>query len=99
MADKTPYRAWTGSKPNVIHLRIFRSMCSRNVPEQLRKKLGDQSQTMVLIGYHLTSAYKLYFPNDDKLVINRDVLVDESKWWNWTQESVQHEQSYNHNCI
>lgn len=56
-------------------------MCFKHVPEQLRKKLDDQSQDMLLICYHLTDTYKLYSPNDYKLVINRDVLVDENKGW------------------
>ncbi|XP_058776809.1 uncharacterized protein LOC131651158 [Vicia villosa] len=34
---------------------------------------------MVFIGYHSIGAYKLYSPDDDKLVININVLVDESK--------------------
>jgi hypothetical protein len=33
-------------------------------------KLDDRSQTMILIGYHQTGAYK---------------LLDESKEWNWGQ--------------
>ena len=84
LVEKTPYEAWTGVKPNVSHLRVFGSMCFRHVPEQLRKKLDDRSQIMVLIGYHSTGAYKLYSPNDDKLVISRDIVVDESKGWNWS---------------
>lgn len=47
---------------------------------------------MMLIGYHSNDTYKLYSPNDDKLVIDKDVLVDKIKWWNWTQGLVQHEQ-------
>lgn len=46
---------------------------------------------MVLIGYHSIDAYKLYSPNDDKLVINSDVHMTERKWWNWTQVSVRKE--------
>lgn len=67
-------------------------MCFRHVPEQLRKSLDDRSQARMLIGYHSTSAHNYYSPNDDKLVINMDVLVDESKWWNWIQGSIRHEQ-------
>ena len=63
------------------HLRVFGSMCFRHVPEQLRRKLDDQSEAIVLIGYHLTGAYKLYSPIEDKLVINRDDIVDEIKGW------------------
>src|ERR1051325_6768739 len=70
------YEAWTGSKPSVSHFRVFGSMCFRHVLEQLRRKLDDQSEVMVLICYHSTGAYKLYLPIEDKLVINIDVRVD-----------------------
>lgn len=73
-------------KLNVSHLRVFGSMCFRHVPRQLRKKLDDRSQTMVLIGYYSTGAYKLYSPNNDKIMINRDVLVDERKGWEWIHD-------------
>ena len=88
IVEKTPHEAWTGSKPNVSHLRAFGLMCFRHVPEQLRKKLDNQSEIMVLIGYYSTGTYKLYSPNEDKLVISRDVLVDENKGWDWSQSSV-----------
>lgn len=78
--------------PDVSHLRVFGSMCFRHVSEQLKRKLDDKSQAIILIGYHSTGAYKMYSPYDEKLVINRDVLVDESKWWNYNQWLVQHEQ-------
>lgn len=38
-------------------------------------------QTMVLLGYHLTSIYKPYNLKDIKVVINKDVKYDERKWW------------------
>lgn len=76
---KRLYGAWESLKPNGIHLRIFGSVCFKHVPEQLRWKLDGRSQTMVLIGYHATSAYNLYSPNGDKIVINKDVLVDKAK--------------------
>lgn len=71
-------------KAIVNHLRVFGSLSFRHVPEQLKKKVEDLSQAMVLMSYHLTDAYKLYLPNDDKLVISRDVLVGENKAWDWT---------------
>src|ERR1044072_10006899 len=85
----TSYEAWIGSKPSVSHFRVFGSMCFKHVPEQLRRKLDDQSEVMVLIGYHSTGAYKLYSPIKDKLVLSRDVCVDESKGWDWSQSSTQ----------
>jgi hypothetical protein len=89
IVGKTPYEAWTGSKPSVSHFRVFGSMCFRHVPEQLRRKLDDRSEAVVLIGYHSTGAYKLYSPIEDKLIISRDVRIDESKGWDWSQNSTQ----------
>lgn len=79
IVEKTHYEAWTWHKQNVIHLTLFGLICFKHVTEPFRKKLDDQSQDMMLIGYHSTDVYKLHSPNDDKLVINRDVLLDESK--------------------
>lgn len=73
--------AWTGNRPDVSHLPISGSLCFRHVPEQARRKLGDRAEQMVVLGYHPTSAYKLYDPRMKKIVISRDVLVDESKSW------------------
>jgi len=53
---KTPYEAWMSLKPSVAHFRIFGSICLRHFPEQLRRKLDDRIQAMILIGYHSTSA-------------------------------------------
>ena len=33
------------NQPNISHLRVFGSMCFRHVPEQVRKKLDDQSKS------------------------------------------------------
>lgn len=64
------------------HIKIFGSLCSRHVPDQTRKKLDDKSEPMVFLGYHSTGAYKLYDPMACKIVMSRDVIVDESRWWN-----------------
>nr|XP_004516931.1 uncharacterized protein LOC101510918 [Cicer arietinum] len=54
--------------------------------DQLRRKLDDKGEQMVLMGYHATRGYKLYDPINRKIVINRDVLVDEIKEWKWSTE-------------
>ena len=66
-------------------------MCFRHVPEQVRKKLDDQSEVLVLIGYHSIGAYKLFSPIKNKLVISKDGLEDESKRWDWSRSSVRQE--------
>ena len=39
---------------------------------------------MLLIGYHNTCMYKLYYPITNKVEVNRDVIVKESKAWDWS---------------
>jgi len=38
---------------------------------------------MILVGYHTRGGYKLYDPTNKQVVINKDVMVDEIKEWNW----------------
>nr|KYP69943.1 Retrovirus-related Pol polyprotein from transposon TNT 1-94 [Cajanus cajan] len=40
--DKTPIEAWSGKKPSIKHLRIFRSICYIHVPDKKRHKLEDE---------------------------------------------------------
>lgn len=46
--------------------KIFGSLCFSHVSKQLRRELGDRSQVMVLVGDHLTGAYKLLSPSENK---------------------------------
>jgi len=82
LQDKTPEEAWCGVKPSVQHLKIFGSLCFKHVPDQLRRKLDDKSQVMIMVGYHSTGAYKLYDPNNKKIVFSKGVKFDETKCWN-----------------
>jgi hypothetical protein len=83
--DITPEECWTGNKPNVNHLRVFGSVAYRHVPDQLRRKLDDKSEVMILVGYHNTGGYKLFDPVKRNIVISRDVLIDEVKKWDWSK--------------
>ncbi|RDX92642.1 hypothetical protein CR513_25199, partial [Mucuna pruriens] len=76
----TPEEAWSRNKLDMSHFRIFGSL---HVPEQVRRKLDDRALQMVLLGYHLIGAYKLYDRIMGKVAVNRDVMVDETKRWSW----------------
>ncbi|XP_028223548.1 uncharacterized protein LOC114405064 [Glycine soja] len=52
---------------------------------EVRKKLNDRSDSMIFIGYYPIGSYKLYDPKGKMIVIIRDVILDESKWWNWDE--------------
>ncbi|XP_073221582.1 uncharacterized protein [Cicer arietinum] len=68
---------WSGFKPNLSHLRVFGSVAFQHITGQLRKKLDDKSEMMLLVGYHPTGGYKLFDVSSKKIVISRDVIVDE----------------------
>lgn len=59
LRDKTPEEAWSGVKHIVQNLRVFGSLCFKHIPHQMRRKLDDKSQAMILVRYHSTGAYKL----------------------------------------
>jgi transposase InsO family protein len=80
---KVPEEVWSGKKPSVSHFKVFGSLCHKHVPEAKRKKLDDRSEPMILVGYHVTGAYKLYNPVSKKMIFSRDVIVDEAKSWDW----------------
>jgi hypothetical protein len=83
----TPEEMWTGNKPSVKHLRIFGSLCYRHIPDEKRRKLDNKSEQLILIGYDATGAYKMYNPKNQKVVISRDVVVDEKSQWQWNSEA------------
>ncbi|RDX67232.1 hypothetical protein CR513_53919, partial [Mucuna pruriens] len=70
--------AWIGVKPNVTHLRIFRSVCSRNISGQ---------PTHILVGYHSTRGYKLYESESGQVSTNRNIICDEIRSWTWSASS------------
>ncbi|CAJ2638397.1 unnamed protein product [Trifolium pratense] len=87
LKDKDPEEVWCGKKPNVSHFRVFGALCYKHVSEVKRKNLDDRSESMILVGYHATGAYKLYDPKSKKMIFSRDVIVDEAKSWDWISGS------------
>ena len=80
---QTPHEAWSGKKPCVSHLKIFGSVAYAHVPAQQRTKLEDRSKKLVFIGYDgKTKGYKLFNPVTNKVLVSRDVVIDEENEWN-----------------
>ena len=79
--------AWSGTKPNVKHLRIFGAICYKHIHDQLRQKLNDKGELMVFLGYHETRGYRLFDPRSKQIAISRDVEFDEFKNWRLEPES------------
>jgi len=82
--EKTPQEVWSGRKPSVSHLKVFDSIAYGHVPTQQRTKLEDQSKKYVFIRYdEKTKAYKLFNLITKKMIMSRDVQVDEESEWKW----------------
>lgn len=38
---------------------------------------------MTLVEYHKTEAYMLFNPINGKILVTRDIIIDENSAWNW----------------
>ena len=86
LKDKIPIEAWSGHKPTVKHLKVFGSMCYTHVPDQKRHKLEDKAERGIFIGYSSQSkGFKVYNIETEKVIISRDIKVDEDATWNWVE--------------
>ena len=47
----TPFKSWSGHKPDVTHFRIFGSRACTRIPTEKRKALQPQSQECLFVGY------------------------------------------------
>ncbi|KAL9235087.1 hypothetical protein vseg_009883 [Gypsophila vaccaria] len=92
VANKTPEEAWSGKKPAVEYFRIFGCVAHVHIPDQKRTKLDDKSKQCVFLGVSDESkAWRLYDPISKKVIISRDVVFEEEKFWDWgrTEEEIQ----------
>lgn len=83
LKEQVPEEVWSGKKPAVGHFKIFGSLAYAHIPDERRKKLGDKSEAMILVGYHPTGAYRLYNPVTRRISVSRDVVISEGETWDW----------------
>lgn len=76
--DTTPYERWHNRKPDVSQIRIFGSKGMVLIPKEKRLKWEKKSKKMILVGFsdHI-KGYRMYDPDEKKIVISRDVVVEE----------------------
>lgn len=70
-------------RPSVSHLKVFGFIFYKHAPDARRRKLNDKSESMILVGYHKTEAYRLFNPINDKIVMSRDIVIDVNFAWDW----------------
>ncbi|KRY11615.1 Retrovirus-related Pol polyprotein from transposon TNT 1-94 [Trichinella patagoniensis] len=76
--SKTPFELWTGIKPNVEHIRIFRSKAYSYIPKQKRRKWDNKAREGVIVGYGgSTKGYRLLNPRTNEIWISRSVKIIE----------------------
>ncbi|XP_076923864.1 uncharacterized protein LOC143586144 [Bidens hawaiensis] len=81
VANKTPYDGWKGSKPTLHHLKVFGCVAHVKRLSNQITKLSDRSCAMVYLGVEDGSkAYRMYNPNQKRVVVARDVF-DEKRHW------------------
>lgn len=82
----TPYEVYRGKKPNITHLRVFGCIGYAKIVKPKLKKLEDKSCVLVHLGTEPGSkAYRMLNPKNRKIIVSRDVVFDETKGWNWSE--------------
>jgi hypothetical protein len=57
------------------------------IPDARRRKLDDKSERCIFVGYgERRMGYKLYNPITKKVIMSRDVIFEEDKSWEWTDD-------------
>ena len=77
LKDQTPYEAFRGSKPKILHLQPFGRECYIHIPEDRRPagtKLLPRAEKGQVVGYtDSTQLYKVYIPSRHRVVMARDI--------------------------
>jgi hypothetical protein len=88
LGNKTPEEVFTGKKPEVNHLRIFRCPVFIHVPKEKRMKLEPSVKKGPFVGYSETStAYRIYITGQRQIKTSRDVTFDKDEAFRRSRES------------
>lgn len=85
----TPYEAWSSTKPIIDHLRVFGCLAHMRVPNAGLKKLDNRSKKVIYLGKEPGSkAHRVFDPKTKSVCVTRDLVFEEEKSWDWSQEAV-----------
>ena len=72
---------WSGSKPDISHLRIFGCAAYIHILKGKRRKLNRKSQEMIFVGYeNLSKGWQFWDAKNQRIKISCDVKFDESRF-------------------
>ena len=78
---KTPKELWSGQKPDISHLRVFRCLAWVHILKKRRHKLQPKSRAMIFIGYEPGSkGYQFWDTAHQHFKISRDVKFKETRF-------------------
>jgi hypothetical protein len=77
---KTFEEAFTGSRPDVEHLRIFGCLTFSHVSSEKRTKLDLTAEKGIIVGYsEVSKTYQIYFPTSRRVVLGINVRFEEDR--------------------
>ena len=99
LSSQTPFKKWSGIKPDLSHLKIFGSTAYLYVPNATRNKLEDRATKQIFVGYgdrFGKKGYHLYNPITCKFQFSRSCIFDETSILSPPSRATSHEPP-NHN--
>ncbi len=89
--NKTPYEKWFNNFPNLKNIKVFGCICFAKINNQTIK-IGEKAEKCIFLGYESNrKAYKLLSLTTNKIISSRDVIFDENKFINDTNNNQQSE--------
>ncbi|XP_048485493.1 uncharacterized protein LOC119691901 isoform X3 [Plutella xylostella] len=71
----TPEEMWTGTAPDLSHLRVFGCEAMVHIPKEQRRKLDAKSRKLIFVGYSAcTKGYRFIDPQSRRVYMSRDVI-------------------------
>ena len=90
LQQKTPFEAWYGYKPKLQNLKTFGCLCFSYIPQVKRDKLDKKAEPRIFVGYSSVSkAYRIYLPQDNKVIVSRDIQFFELESENWENNKLE----------
>lgn len=86
---KPPMKAGFVRKPTTKHLGVFGSICYCNIANERRRKLDDKAEIGIFLDYSSeTKSYRIFNLKTKKIMVRRDVIVDEASYRNWETKRI-----------
>jgi hypothetical protein len=75
----TPFEVWTGRKPSLAHVQVWKCDAYVHIPKGNRSKLQPKSEKGIFMGYsNQSKAYRVWIQSKQKFTESRDVAFNES---------------------